>query len=147
LPHQLLRHAIARDHRQLERHHLLDCIDCGACAYVCPSAIPLVEHYRVAKVEVNALRAERVAADHARRRFEAHQTRVARQLGERSARHAERLGISAVDANAPVSAPVAAAPVTTDLVQQALARAGAATPRRAQLERALSAAENTHRAT
>ena len=142
LPHQLLRHAVARDHRQLERHHLFDCIDCGACAYVCPSAIPLVDHYRVAKAEVRALRAERVAADHARRRFEAHQTRVARQLGERSARHAELLGTSGVDANASASDPVTPAPVATDLVQQARERAGAATPRRAQLERALSAAEN-----
>jgi electron transport complex protein RnfC len=142
LPHQLLRHAVARDYRQLERHHLLDCIDCGACAYVCPSAIPLVEHYRIAKAEVHALRAERVAADHARRRFEAHQTRVARQHEERSARHAELLGISALDANAPASDPVIAAPIAIDLVQQARARAGAATPQRAQLERALSAAEN-----
>lgn len=142
LPQQLLRHAVARDHRQLERHHLLDCIDCGACAYVCPSAIPLVDHYRVAKTELRALRTERVAADHARRRFEAHQARVARQSGERSARHAGLIGTSEADDNAPASDPVTAAPVATDLVQQALARAGAATPHRAQLERALSAAEN-----
>ncbi len=141
LPQQLLRHAVARDHRQLERHHLLDCIDCGACAYVCPSAIPLVDHYRAAKAEVRALHAERGAADQARRRFEAHQARVARQSGERSARHAGLIGTSADD-DAPASAPVDAAPVATDLLEQALARAGAATPRRAPLERALSAAEN-----
>ncbi|MGE3296997.1 MAG: electron transport complex subunit RsxC [Porticoccaceae bacterium] len=142
LPQQLLRHAVARDRGQLERHHLFDCIECGACAYVCPSAIPLVDHYRVAKAEVNALRAERLAADHARRRFEAHQTRVTRQLGERSARHAELLGPSAVDANVPTSDPVIAAPAAVDLVEHARARAGAATPQRAQLERALSAAES-----
>ncbi len=142
LPQQLLRHAVARDHRQLERHHLLDCIDCGACAYVCPSAIPLVDHYRVAKAEVRALRAERVAADHARRRFAAHQTRMAGQAAERGARHAGLIGTSAADADAPASDPVTTAPAATDLVQQALARADAATPRRAQLERALSAAEN-----
>ncbi len=142
LPHQLLRHAVARDHRQLERHHLFDCIDCGACAYVCPSAIPLVDHYRVAKAEVRALRAERVAADHARRRFEAHQTRVARQHEERSARHAKLLGTSGVDANASASDPVTPALVATDLVQQARERAAGATPQRSQLERSLKAAEN-----
>ena len=142
LPQQLLRHAVARDHRQLERHRLLDCIDCGACAYVCPSAIPLVDHYRVAKAEVRALRVERVAADHARRRFAAHQTRVARQIAERGARHAGLSGTSEADDNAPASDPVATAPVATDLVQQALARAGAAAPRQEQLARALSAAEN-----
>lgn len=141
LPQQLLRHAVVRDHRQLERHHLLDCIDCGACAYVCPSAIPLVDHYRAAKAELRALRAERVPADRARARFAAHQARMARQIEERSARHAGLIGTSAED-DAPTAAPAGAAPAATDLLAQALARAGTATPRREPLERALSAAEN-----
>lgn len=29
--------------------HLADCFECGCCTYVCPSNIPLVQHFRVAK--------------------------------------------------------------------------------------------------
>jgi len=32
-----------------ERFHLNDCFECGCCALVCPAAIPLVQHFRVAK--------------------------------------------------------------------------------------------------
>ena len=30
-------------------HHLMDCFECGCCSYVCPSHIPLVQQFRVAK--------------------------------------------------------------------------------------------------
>lgn len=29
--------------------HLFDCFECGCCAFVCPSHIPLVQHFRVSK--------------------------------------------------------------------------------------------------
>jgi len=29
--------------------HILDCMECGSCSYVCPSNIPLVQRFRVAK--------------------------------------------------------------------------------------------------
>ncbi len=29
--------------------HLLDCFECGCCSYVCPSGIPLVQYFRIAK--------------------------------------------------------------------------------------------------
>ena len=29
--------------------HLDDCFECGCCAYVCPSNIPLVQYFRIAK--------------------------------------------------------------------------------------------------
>ncbi|HIJ73009.1 MAG TPA: electron transport complex subunit RsxC [Candidatus Hydrogenedentes bacterium] len=32
-----------------ERYHLNDCFECGCCAYVCPSNIPLVQYMRIAK--------------------------------------------------------------------------------------------------
>ena len=32
-----------------EKFHLNDCFECGCCAYVCPSSIPLVQHFRMAK--------------------------------------------------------------------------------------------------
>ena len=33
-----------------------DCIECGCCAYVCPSQRPLVQHLRRAKAEITAKR-------------------------------------------------------------------------------------------
>lgn len=32
-----------------EQYHLLDCFECGSCAYVCPSHIPLVQYFRISK--------------------------------------------------------------------------------------------------
>ncbi len=32
-----------------ENYHLKDCIECGCCSYVCPSNIPLVQYFRIAK--------------------------------------------------------------------------------------------------
>jgi electron transport complex protein RnfC len=40
-----------------DEHHLMDCFECGCCTYVCPSHIPLVQGFRVAKA---ALRRETV---------------------------------------------------------------------------------------
>lgn len=33
----------------MEQYHLLDCFECGCCSYVCPSNIPLVQYFRIAK--------------------------------------------------------------------------------------------------
>lgn len=35
--------------RMAQELALFDCFECGACSFVCPSRIPLVEHFRVAK--------------------------------------------------------------------------------------------------
>lgn len=35
--------------RMADEYHLMDCFECGACAYVCPSNIPLVQYFRAAK--------------------------------------------------------------------------------------------------
>jgi electron transport complex protein RnfC len=34
---------------EMEENHVLDCFECGSCSYVCPSAIPLVQSFRVGK--------------------------------------------------------------------------------------------------
>lgn len=44
--------ALARKRRYEEmetQYHLNDCFECGCCTYVCPSNIPLVQHFRIAK--------------------------------------------------------------------------------------------------
>jgi electron transport complex protein RnfC len=40
-----------------EDYHLMDCFECGACSYVCPSHIPLVQYFRLAKKMVRKLSA------------------------------------------------------------------------------------------
>ena len=39
----------ARYEDMAEQYHLYDCIECGCCSYVCPSNIPLVQYFRIAK--------------------------------------------------------------------------------------------------
>lgn len=39
-----------------EQFHLMDCFECGCCTYVCPSHIPLVQHFRVAKAALRKAR-------------------------------------------------------------------------------------------
>ena len=36
-------------------YNVMDCIECGCCAYVCPSRRPMVHHFRRAKAEVRKL--------------------------------------------------------------------------------------------
>lgn len=56
-PVQLLPTAIAQasEHElygRAEKLHALDCFECGCCAYVCPSKIPLTQWIRIAKAEI-----------------------------------------------------------------------------------------------
>jgi electron transport complex protein RnfC len=40
-----------------QKYHLLDCFECGACSYVCPSNIPLVQYFRVSKAIIRERKA------------------------------------------------------------------------------------------
>ncbi len=40
-----------------DQYHLLDCFECGCCSFICPSNIPLVQHFRIAKAVVRKRRA------------------------------------------------------------------------------------------
>ena len=42
--------------RMAEEFHVMDCFECGCCSFVCPSHIPLVHHFRVAKAAVRKSR-------------------------------------------------------------------------------------------
>jgi electron transport complex protein RnfC len=67
-------------------HGLKDCIECGCCDFVCPSHIPLVEWFRYGKAELRLLSSERAKAEAARARFEARESRLAREKHERRQR-------------------------------------------------------------
>lgn len=44
----------AEDYTGAEDLQAMDCIECGGCAYECPAHRPLVQHLRLAKVEITA---------------------------------------------------------------------------------------------
>ncbi|PLX34019.1 MAG: electron transport complex subunit RsxC [Hyphomicrobiales bacterium] len=49
-PSEMGQLAAKREYEQMEsRFHLTDCFECGCCSYVCPSNIPLVQYFRIAK--------------------------------------------------------------------------------------------------
>jgi Na+-translocating ferredoxin:NAD+ oxidoreductase subunit C len=46
---------LARKHEydvMASKYHLMDCFECGSCSYICPSGIPLVHYFRIAKAIV-----------------------------------------------------------------------------------------------
>jgi electron transport complex protein RnfC len=61
-------------HDKATAHNLADCIECGACAWVCPSNIPLVQYFRQEKAEIYAISMEEKRAAEAS--FEARQARL-----------------------------------------------------------------------
>ena len=53
---------LAKNHeydRMAAEFNLMDCFECGSCSFVCPSHIPLVQQFRVAKAAVRKARAAR----------------------------------------------------------------------------------------
>ena len=38
------------------QNHVMDCLECGSCAYVCPARRPLVQYMRRAKTELRKRR-------------------------------------------------------------------------------------------
>jgi electron transport complex protein RnfC len=87
LPQQLYWYARAKDFEKIQDYHLFECIECGCCAYVCPSELPLVQFYRYAKSEIRAQTQEKLKAQQAKQRFEFRQFRQEKEKAERAARH------------------------------------------------------------
>ena len=49
-PAELGKRAYKRRYEEMATSfHLMDCFECGCCSYVCPSSIPLVQYFRIAK--------------------------------------------------------------------------------------------------
>ena len=85
LPQQLLWYSQSNQHNRLKQYRLFDCIECGICAAVCPSGIPLVQYYRHSKGDVRAADKKAQDAEHARARHEARTARLEREAAERQA--------------------------------------------------------------
>nr|WP_239480603.1 electron transport complex subunit RsxC [Parashewanella hymeniacidonis] len=83
LPQQLFWHSKAEEYDKAASYNLKDCIECGCCNYVCPSDIPLVEYYRVAKSAIRKEEQEQIAAEQAKKRFDARLERLEKEKRER----------------------------------------------------------------
>lgn len=62
VPAELSRNIEAEDIETAEALHVMDCFECGCCAYVCPAHRPLVQHMRRAKARVVARRGKKEPA-------------------------------------------------------------------------------------
>jgi electron transport complex protein RnfC len=135
-------HARSKNFGKVQEFNLFDCIECGCCAFVCPSHIPLVDYYRFAKTEIWDRERKKNAADEARVRFEARNERAEREKREKAEKLAARTAAAratlitegdSAAAAAPAAAPAAAATATVStevdpkkaLIEAAIARAKA----------------------
>ena len=62
-PSELGQLARVRRWDEMVEYHLWDCMECGSCSYVCPSNIPLVQRFRVAKAMLKEKAAREAAAE------------------------------------------------------------------------------------
>ncbi|WP_439258369.1 electron transport complex subunit RsxC [Lonepinella sp. BR2271] len=86
MPQQLYWFARAEDHEKSQQYQLMDCIECGICAYVCPSHIPLVQYFRQEKSAIWEQEEKAKKAEDAKLRFEARQARLEKEEQARKAR-------------------------------------------------------------
>ena len=90
MPQQLYWFARSEDHEKSEQYDLSACIECGVCAYVCPSNIPLIEYFRQEKAKIAEIKHKERLAEEAKLRFEQREARLLKekQLREQRAQQA-----------------------------------------------------------
>jgi electron transport complex protein RnfD len=59
-PSRLARLAQAERWEELEHEHVMDCMECGACTFTCPSGLPIVHLIRAAKAAYSAKEGARI---------------------------------------------------------------------------------------
>ncbi|WP_150538356.1 electron transport complex subunit RsxC [Actinobacillus vicugnae] len=89
LPQQLYWFARSDDHDKSKEYHLDACIECGVCAYVCPSYIPLIQYFRQEKAKIAEIKEKAKKAEEAKIRFEAREARLQKEKEARTARIAQ----------------------------------------------------------
>ena len=67
-----------------------DCLTCGACGFVCPSRIPLVQYFQHAKGEIAALNRDQKRLDTIKQLTDAKTERLEREKREKAEMHARR---------------------------------------------------------
>jgi Na+-translocating ferredoxin:NAD+ oxidoreductase subunit C len=90
LPLDMAAHARADDFDGADAYGLTDCILCGACAYVCPSHIPLTQYFQYAQGEQDARKVAAKKNDYTLKLTQARQERQEREAAERAAAKASK---------------------------------------------------------
>ena len=89
---------------------LKDCIACGCCAYVCPSSIPLVQHFTYAKNELSARDRATLRMESTKKLAQAREARLAEEAREKAEAAAKRKAERAAAAAAKTAASAEASP-------------------------------------
>ncbi len=61
-PYLLSKQAALQMWDEMERHDIMDCIECGCCMFTCPSNRPLLDYVRMGKATVGGIMRARAAA-------------------------------------------------------------------------------------
>lgn len=48
--------AVKENWEDLKQYNLMDCIECGSCAYICPANRPLTEAIKIGKAKLRAMK-------------------------------------------------------------------------------------------
>lgn len=56
MPLNINRLSLAKNYELAEKYHILDCIECGLCSYICPSKRNLLHNIRVGKQAITAIK-------------------------------------------------------------------------------------------
>jgi electron transport complex protein RnfC len=141
LPQQMLWASKNRQLESAELHSINDCIECGACSFVCPSRIPLVQYFRYAKGEIRQERRDTFESDRARQRFENRQARLEREQVEKELRRKARAEAAAKALAEKKAKEGSDAPEKDDPIKAALERAAAKRAEKTETPRERSAEE------
>ena len=52
MPVLMYKAMLSGDLQEIKDTNLMDCIECGCCAYTCPAGVPLVQAFRAAKLKI-----------------------------------------------------------------------------------------------
>ena len=59
MPVLMYKAMLSGDPEEVKAANVMDCIECGCCAYTCPAAVPLVHGFRTAKLAIRAAAAKK----------------------------------------------------------------------------------------
>ena len=62
MPNYLAAFSKADNDEMCEKFNILSCVECGCCTYTCPARVPIVQHIRNKKAQIQALRKKMAAA-------------------------------------------------------------------------------------
>ena len=66
MPNYFAAYAEKGDYAECERYGVMSCVECGACAYICPGNVPITQFNRIAKAKIRMIKAKEKAAAQAK---------------------------------------------------------------------------------